>query len=42
MDGKNEDGFLPAGVTLGSQGDFYGSMMLGGSAGFGTLFHITP
>jgi uncharacterized repeat protein (TIGR03803 family) len=41
-DGKNEDGFLPQGVTLGAQGDFYGSMMLGGSAGFGTLFHIKP
>ncbi len=40
--GRNEDGFFPAGVTLGSHGDFYGSMMLGGSAGFGTLFHITP
>jgi uncharacterized repeat protein (TIGR03803 family) len=40
--GRNEDGFFPVGVTLGSHGDFYGSMMLGGSAGFGTLFHITP
>jgi uncharacterized repeat protein (TIGR03803 family) len=40
--GRNEDGFFPAGVTLGSHGDFYGSMMLGGSAGFGTLFHIKP
>ncbi len=40
--GKNKDGFFPAGVTLGSHGDFYGSMMLGGFAAFGTLFHITP
>jgi uncharacterized repeat protein (TIGR03803 family) len=42
MGGRNKDGFFPAGVTLGSHGDFYGSMMLGGFAGFGTLFHITP
>jgi hypothetical protein len=40
--GRNDDGFFPARVTLGSHGDFYGSMMLGGFAGFGTLFHITP
>jgi uncharacterized repeat protein (TIGR03803 family) len=42
MGGRNKDGFFPSGVTLGSHGDFYGSMMLGGFAGFGTLFHITP
>jgi uncharacterized repeat protein (TIGR03803 family) len=41
-DGRNEDGFFPAGVTLGLHGDFYGSMMLGGSEGLGTVFHITP
>lgn len=40
--GRNQDGFFPAGVTLGSHDDVYGSMMLGGSAGVGTLFHITP
>jgi len=40
--GRNEDGFFPVGVTLGSHGDFYGSMTAGGSAGFGTVFHITP
>ena len=41
-DGRNEDGFFPVGVTLGAHGDFYGSMMLGGSDGLGTVFHITP
>jgi uncharacterized repeat protein (TIGR03803 family) len=40
--GRNQDGLFPAGVTLGSHGDVYGSMMLGGSAAFGTLFHFTP
>jgi uncharacterized repeat protein (TIGR03803 family) len=40
--GRNEDGFFPAGVILGSHGDFYGSMDLGGTSGFGTVFHITP
>ena len=40
--GRNEDGFFAAGVTLGSHDDFYGSMDLGGTSGFGTLFHITP
>jgi len=40
--GRNQDGFFAAGVTLGSHVDVYGSMMLGGFAGVGTLFHFTP
>ena len=41
-DGYNQDGFWPEGIVLGSAGDFYGSMMFGGSYGLGTVFHITP
>lgn len=41
-DGFNQDGFFPAGIVLGSAGDVYGSMTMGGFAGFGTVFHITP
>ena len=40
--GKNQDGFFPMGIVLGSAGDFYGSMMVGGYAGLGTVFHIAP
>jgi uncharacterized repeat protein (TIGR03803 family) len=40
--GFNEDGFFADGIVLGSAGDVYGSMSLGGFDGFGTLFHITP
>ena len=42
IQGRNQDGFWAVGVALGSQGDFYTSMIYGGSAGFGTVFHITP
>jgi uncharacterized repeat protein (TIGR03803 family) len=41
-DGFNEDGFRPNGIVLGSAGDVYGSMTMGGFSGFGTVFHITP
>ena len=41
-DGKNQDGFWAVGVASGSQRDFYTSMIMGGSTGFGTVFHITP
>jgi hypothetical protein len=40
--GFNEDGFFPMGIVLGSADDVYGSMMMGGFSGFGTVFHITP
>jgi uncharacterized repeat protein (TIGR03803 family) len=40
--GFNEGGFFPMGIVLGSADDVYGSMMLGGFSGFGTVFHITP
>jgi uncharacterized repeat protein (TIGR03803 family) len=40
--GINEDGFFPNGIVLGSAGDVYGSMSMGGFSGFGTVFHITP
>jgi uncharacterized repeat protein (TIGR03803 family) len=39
---ENPGGYRPVGVVLGSAGDFYGSMALGGSSGFGTVFHIKP
>jgi uncharacterized repeat protein (TIGR03803 family) len=42
VDGKNQEGFFPDGIVLGSADDVYGSMSLGGFDGFGTLFHITP
>ena len=43
-DHGSADGLFPNGLVLGSTGDFYGSMTLGGGGfpGFGTLFHITP
>lgn len=41
-DGFNQDGFFPAGIVLGSAHDVYGSMTMGGFAGYGTVFHITP
>ncbi len=38
----NEDGAFPsAGVTLGPDGDFYGTTKSGGAAGVGTVFKIT-
>jgi uncharacterized repeat protein (TIGR03803 family) len=40
--GKNQDGFFPAGIVLGSADDVYGSMTMGGLEGFGTVFHIQP
>ncbi len=39
--GINEDGFFPNGIVLGSAGDVYGSMSMGGFDGLGTVFHIT-
>lgn len=42
VDGFNQDGFFPVGIVLGSADDVYGSMSMGGSSGFGTVFHITP
>jgi uncharacterized repeat protein (TIGR03803 family) len=39
---KNQDGFFPMGIVLGSADDVYGSMSMGGFDGFGTVFHITP
>jgi uncharacterized repeat protein (TIGR03803 family) len=37
------DGYGPsAGVTLGTDGNFYGTTLVGGSAGYGVLFKITP
>ena len=54
FEGENEgpDGFTPVGVVLGSDGDFFGSMQLGGppetqcadndfTNGCGTVFHLT-
>jgi uncharacterized repeat protein (TIGR03803 family) len=51
FEGENggPDGFTPMGVVLGSEGDFYGSMFLGGNNGggectngCGTVFHLIP
>jgi uncharacterized repeat protein (TIGR03803 family) len=39
---ENPGGYRPISVVLGSAGDFYGSMALGGSSAFGTVFHIAP
>jgi uncharacterized repeat protein (TIGR03803 family) len=37
------DGYSPyAGVTLGTDGNFYGTTAFGGSAGYGVFFKITP
>jgi uncharacterized repeat protein (TIGR03803 family) len=36
------DGSIPGGLTLGSDGNLYGSANQGGAYGFGTLFRITP
>ncbi len=51
FEGENEgpDGFTPMGVVLGSDGDVYGSMFIGGASnggglctnGCGTVFHLT-
>jgi uncharacterized repeat protein (TIGR03803 family) len=38
----NADGFVPGGLTLGSDGNLYGPANQGGAYGFGTLFRITP
>ena len=44
--GETHDGNLPMGVVLGSDGDFYGSMFIGGQTepdctnGCGTVFHL--
>jgi hypothetical protein len=35
-------GFIPTGLVLGSDDDIYGTMFMGGDAGLGTVFHITP
>jgi uncharacterized repeat protein (TIGR03803 family) len=37
------DGDRPySGLTLGTDGNFYGTTSLGGSSGFGTVFRVTP
>jgi uncharacterized repeat protein (TIGR03803 family) len=39
----NTDGYLPhSGLTLGADGNFYGTASNGGTSGNGTLFKITP
>jgi len=39
----NTDGYGPdGGVTLGTDGNFYGTTLAGGSADYGVLFKITP
>jgi uncharacterized repeat protein (TIGR03803 family) len=40
--GFNMGGFIPTGLVLGSDDDIYGTMFMGGDAGLGTVFHITP
>lgn len=41
--GGSSDGAYPeAGLTLGNDGNFYGSTYQGGPAGLGTVFRITP
>ena len=41
--GAGSDGQCPeAGLTLGSDGNFYGTTNDGGAAGYGTVFRITP
>lgn len=44
--GETHDGNLPMSVVLGSKGDFYGSMYIGGATacnnGCGTVFHLVP
>lgn len=42
VNGENQDGFFPVGIVLGSAGDVYGSMSLGGFDGFGTVFQFAP
>jgi uncharacterized repeat protein (TIGR03803 family) len=40
---SNTNGAFPqAGLTLGTDGDFYGTTSLGGSGGGGTVFKVTP
>jgi uncharacterized repeat protein (TIGR03803 family) len=52
-EGEGSDGFNPVGIVLGSAGDVYGSMFLGGppetecadfgfTNGCGTVFHLAP
>ena len=36
------DGYNPTSVTLGTDGNFYGTTQGGGSAGYGVLYKITP
>ena len=36
------DGDLPTGIILASDGNFYGTTNYGGSAGYGTIFQISP
>jgi uncharacterized repeat protein (TIGR03803 family) len=36
------DGAVGAGLVLGSDGDFYGTTLSGGTSGSGTVFKITP
>ncbi len=36
----NADGALPGGLTLGSDGNFYGMTEVGGSNGYGTVFQV--
>ena len=45
-EGESNDGWMPMGVVLGSDGDFYGSMFIGGQTepdctnGCGTVLHL--
>ncbi|MGA8429907.1 MAG: choice-of-anchor tandem repeat GloVer-containing protein [Candidatus Sulfotelmatobacter sp.] len=36
------DGYIPTGITLSSNGNFYGTTYAGGTYGQGTVFRVTP
>jgi uncharacterized repeat protein (TIGR03803 family) len=39
---NGQDGILPNGVTMDKAGNLYGTTLVGGTFGFGTVFEVTP